>query len=312
MELLETAELLAFVRTVEAGSLTRAAKELGIPRATLSRRLARLEETLGVRVLRRTTRRLSVTDAGQSLMEHAATALAAVREAVGSVRRAHGSIRGTLRFSTLPLSSRSLDALVCGFLAEHPDVRLHVSVSTDFVSFGDSAYDVALRAGERLDPGLISRTLLRSPMVALASPEYLRKRGTPTRAADLAQHACILGFGRGVAPNHYWPLVRGGTLRVEGVLATNDVALAGEAVKRNLGVAFLPLLVAQPLLDAGDAVPVLRGVVGGQTQVAVIYPERELLPPVVRAFVEALVRWAKTGLAVAAPSRPPRQPRPRR
>lgn len=296
-ELLETAELEAFARTVEAGSLSRAAKELAIPRATLGRRLARLEERLGTRLLRRTTRSVRVTAAGEALLQHARVALGAVRDAVEAVHRSDHVVRGLIRFASLPMAGGSLDRLVVGFLAKHPGVQIHVNVSARFVSFAEVDYDVALRAGDTVEQGLVSRRLLRSPSMAVASPAYIAKNGMPKRVEDLANHTCLLGFLRGTSPNHYWPLVGGGTVRVEGVLVTNDVHLIRRSVEQGLGIAFLPMLIAEEPLEAGTMVPVLEGILGGETKVAVVYPEKAFLSPVVRAFIDALVAWAKTEFA---------------
>src|SRR5690242_11273165 len=125
----ETAELLAFARTVEARSLSRAAAELGVPRATISRRLGRLEERLGVRLLRRTTRSLALTDAGEALHRHAHIVLDAIHHAEASVRRVDDAVRGELRVSVPPMDG-SLAAMVCAFARRYPEVRLHVHSTT--------------------------------------------------------------------------------------------------------------------------------------------------------------------------------------
>src|SRR5688572_20662708 len=142
----ETAELLAFAKTVEARSLSRAAAELAIPRATISRRLARLEERLGARLLRRTTRSLMLTDAGEALYRHARIVLDAVGHAEASVRRSDDAIRGDLRVSVPPMIHPSFFAFISKFATEHPEVRLHVHISTELVDLRRGGYDVALRA----------------------------------------------------------------------------------------------------------------------------------------------------------------------
>src|SRR5258705_469976 len=125
-ELLETRELLAFTKAVEAKSLSRAAAELGVPRATLARRLASLEARLDVRLLRRTTRSLTLTDAGEALYRHARAALDAVRQAEQSVRRPDERVRGELRVSLLPVADDAMFDVITAFAAEHPDVRVQV------------------------------------------------------------------------------------------------------------------------------------------------------------------------------------------
>jgi DNA-binding transcriptional LysR family regulator len=292
-ELVETAELEAFTRIVEAGSLSRAALELGVPRATIGRRLARLEERLAVRLIRRSTRRIALTDAGTLLYHHATGVLAAVREATASVRGVDGSVRGRLRISVPPLLGASFDRLVNGFLARYPDVQLHVDASTRHADLLAGGFDLAVRAGGTFEPGLVARPLARSRTVAVASPDYLARRGTPARVPDLHAHACLLGFQRGDVPQHYWPLRNGSTVRVDGPLATNELTGLLGAAEAGLGIAVLPLFIIAAKVESGTLVPVLPERVGGRVQVAVVYPERELVPPVVRTFIDELVAWGR-------------------
>jgi DNA-binding transcriptional LysR family regulator len=306
-EPLETAELLAFAKTVEARSLSRAAAELGVPRATVSRRLARLEERLGVRLLRRTTRSLTLTDAGEALLRHARIVLDAVHHAEASVRSEGGAIRGELRVSVPPLSGTSFSAMICEFAEKHPEVRLHVHSTTTHVDLQRGGYDVALRAGTALEPGLVARTLARSPVFAVASPAYLAAHGTPRTRRDLRRHRCLMGFARGELPQTQWPSA-GGTFQVEGALFANDIQLLRDAALAGLGIAVLPLLSVGPHLERGELVHVLPDAIRGESHVAVVYQEREFLPPQVRAFIDALVAWAPLGLpGTPRPKKPARR-----
>src|SRR5262245_4894613 len=147
IDAVETSELVAFTRTVEAKSLSRAAAELSTPRATVGRRLARLEERLGVRLLRRTTRALVLTDAGVAFYRHARIVLDAVGQAEASVRTSDNVIRGALRVTTPPLQDPSFHALVCDFASAHPEVVIQVDASSRHVDLLREGYDVALRVG---------------------------------------------------------------------------------------------------------------------------------------------------------------------
>lgn len=289
---LETAELLAFAKTVEAKSLSRAALELGVPRATIGRRLARLEERLGARLLRRTTRSLVLTDAGEALYRHAHLVLSAVRNAEASVRKSDDAPRGDLRISVPPIQTPAFYEMVCNFAAAHPQLRVHLHSSTQQVDMQRAGYDVAVRASTQLEPGLVARTLSRSPLMAVASPGYLTAHGTPRTARDLHQHRCLMGFMRGELPQTHWPLRSGKLLHLEGVLFTNDIALLCNAALRGLGIALLPGQMVQPALERGELVQVLAGIVEAESHVAVVYPEREFVPPGVRAFVNAVLAWA--------------------
>lgn len=292
-ELPETTEFLTFVRTVEARSISRAARELGVPRPTVGRRLARLEEKLGVRLLRRTTRTMVLTDAGEALYQRARGVIAAVREAEQSVRRSDDAVRGTLRVSAPPMNLVHFGQMISDFIGRYPDVRVELDLTTRHVDLAAGSYDVAIRAAAQLPPGLIARNLMRSRLVAVASPEYLARNGAPRRVTEIAKHACLVGFAQGEHPSTHWPLVRGGQLRVEALMATNDLGVLHTAALGGRGVALLPLPLVYDDVAAGRLVAVLPERLGGETQLAVVYPEREFVAPAVRAFVDAVVTWAK-------------------
>lgn len=299
----ETAELLAFARTVDARSLSRAAAELGVPRATISRRLARLEERLGARLLRRTTRSLVLTDAGEALYRHAGIVLDAVRNAEQSVQRADHHVRGDLRVSVPPLQDHAFFEMLTTFARDFPDVRLHVHFSTAHVDLQRDGFDVALRASSDPSPGLYSRSLARSRLVAVASPAYLAEHGTPRTRRDLAKHHCLMGFARGELPQTQWPIHGGGKLHVEGTFFSNEITLLAHAAANGLGIAVLPLQLVGPLLESGALVHVLAGIVEAESRIAVVYVEREFVPPQVRAFVDRVTEWSKKSLLQVIPTK---------
>ena len=307
-EPVETSELVAFTRTVDAKSLSRAAAELRVPRATVSRRLARLEERLGARLLRRTTRSLVLTDAGELFYRQACIALEAVRLAEQSVRMTDDLVRGDLRVSVPPMMSPSFHAMLCEFAARYPELRVHVHTSSELVDILNGGYDVALRASSQIQPGLVARTLFRDPLIAVAAPAYLAERGTPNTPQDLRNHRCLLGFARGELPETHWPLVLGGKLHVEGAFFANDIGLLRDAAVSAHGIALLPRGLVWSQLENGALVQVLAGVVGAEMQIALVYPERAFLPPQVRAFIDAVAAWAPRELA--ATQHPSRHDRP--
>ena len=291
---LETSDLLAFTRTVEAKSLSRAAAELGTPRATIGRRLARLEERLGVRLLRRTTRALALTDAGDAFYRHACIVLDAAEQAEASVRRSDKVISGTLRVATPPMMDPSFNALVCDFAQAYPKVQIQVDASSRHVDLLREGYDVALRSATELQPGLVARTIARTSVVAVAAPEYLAANGTPRKARDLRAHRCLVGFMQDGLLQTHWPKAGGGRISVEGSFVANDITLLLDAAVRGLGVAVLPGLLVGTLLESGELVRVLPGIIQAESRVAVVYQEKELLPPQVRAFIDVLVAWVPT------------------
>jgi DNA-binding transcriptional LysR family regulator len=292
MDPLETAELQAFVRVVDAGSLSAAAAELAVPRATVGRRLARLEERLGARLLHRTTRRLTVTAAGEELYGRARSILADV-EAATLALRVSDEPRGLLRVSVPPVSERWFRELILSFLARYPAVELELLSSTRIEDLLGRDIDLAWRAATDLDPGLVARQLMVSDRLAVASPAYLARAGTPARTEDLAHHTCLLGFTGDDRPATHWPLRDGGRVRVHGRLVTNDLALLGAAAEEGLGIALVPRPVVRGALAGGRLVPVLEDVLGATTRVALVYPERRLLKPAARALIDHAVAWTE-------------------
>lgn len=299
IEPLDTSELLAFTRTVEAKSFSRAAAELGVPRPTIGRRLVRLEERLGVRLLRRTTRTIALTDAGEAFLRHARIVLDALEQAEASIRQSDAVVRGILRVATPPMQDTSFNALVCDFARAYPEVQIQVDASSRYVDLVREGYDVALRAGAELEPGLVARTIARTTAVAVASPDYLTTHGTPRNARDLRNHRCVVGFMRGGLPQTHWPKAGGGKMSIEGSIVANDIMLLLEAAVRGLGIALLPTWMLGTLLQRGELVRVLPNVIQGESRVTVVYQEKELLAPQVRAFIDVLVAWAPAAIDAA-------------
>lgn len=296
----ETAELLAFARAVETASLSAAARNLGVPRATIGRRLERLEEKLGTRLLRRSTRALVLTDAGEAFYRHSRIVLDAVTQAEESVRRGDDRIRGTLRLAIPPISDPSFHALLSDFARAHPEVRMLVNASSRHVDLLREGYDIALRAGTISEPGLVVRTLLRDALVAVASPAYLKEHGTPRSARALRQHRCLAGFERGEIPATHWPRRRGGKVAIQSHFTSNEPPVLMAAAVRGVGIALVPKVLVALQLERGELVHVLPDVIGADARVALVYPEKEFLPPQVRAFIDAVVAWAPGRLGSAS------------
>jgi len=296
MDMIETAELLAFARVVEAKSLTRAAAELAVPRATLGRRITHLEKRLGTRLLRRTSRTLTLTEPGERFYRRARILLDSIAQAEASVRSTASEMRGNLKVS-VPLldltrgAMESFHAMVTSFAHRHRNVRVEVDVSSRRVDLVREGYDVALRATYRVQPGLIARTVERNVVIAVASPAYLEEHGTPRSVKDLRRHRCLTPFADGEFAQAAWPAGRG-VVHVESSFASNDLGLLREAAVRGLGIALLPKMIVEDMLERGRLVQVLVDVVEAEHHVAIVFPQRELLPAHVRAFIDSLVEWA--------------------
>ncbi len=279
-----------FVSIVDHGSVTGAATALALPRPTVSKRLARLEERLGVRLLHRTTRRMKLTEHGELLYERARRVVLAAREAEAAVQRVDDVPRGLLRVLVPPRVPETVFMQwLAEFLEAYPEVSLDVVGNDLHLDLVAEGFDVALRSGEIEDTSLVSRTLVANFEIAVASPGYLAARGTPTSAADLADHDCIIGYRSNNVPDPRWPLLKGGWVPVGGKLMTNHGGLRLEAAKRGLGIAMVVDRMARELLDDGTLVRVLADTVGRRNDARLVYPNREFLDPKVRAFVDFIV-----------------------
>ena len=285
----ETAELEAFVSVADEGSVSAASRELGLPRATVSRRLAKLEERLGVRLIRRTTRQQQLTDLGEEFYAHARGVLDALAAGVSALRASEGEPGGLLRISTPPISAAWFYELMVGFVQRYPQVRVeHVSSSRheDLIA---QKLDVALRAGDEFEESLIAKRLLSATTYCVGAPQYLARRGRPQRLEELEGHDCLLGFVRGERPATHWPLSDGGEVRVRGVFVSNAIGLLLSMAKAGKGLALLPEFLCQKELERGELERVLPGELGRRHHLALVYPERELQKPAVRAFIDFFV-----------------------
>ena len=277
------------VAIVEHGSVTAAAAALGLPRPTVSRRLARLEERLGVRLLHRTTRRMKLSQQGELLYPKARRVVLAAQDAEAEVRRLDDEPRGLLRIS-VPMGLPAIFAeWMAAFLALYEHVQLEVVANAEHVDLLAEGFDIAMRRGSISDRSLIARTLSTDTSIAAATPTYLARTGNPSSTAELAHHDCVVGFGGSGVAEHAWPLLDGSTVSVSGRIRTNDMRLRVEAAKQHRGIALVSENMISADLKNGSLVRVLRDTVGRIERVSLVYLDREHLDPKIRAFVDHLV-----------------------
>jgi DNA-binding transcriptional LysR family regulator len=285
-------ELETFVAVVEGGTFSAASRSLGLPVSTISRQVSRLEERLGVRLLNRTTRKVTPTGPGQSYFERARRIVAESREADEEVRQLHGEPRGLLRISAPPsgLRATQVEDLVTAFMQRYPQIEVELVAESRYVDLVAEGYDLALRGGILKDSSLTARRLLRMTSRLIASPAYLERRGRPRRVADLARHQLIVQRAPGRHPR--WPLAPRGSFAVRGRLTTNDLAMARAAALAGLGIAYMPLVLVDQEIAAGLLEQVLPNAVGRDTDgLHLVYPQGRLLAAKVRAFIDFAVAF---------------------
>lgn len=282
-------ELSAFVRSAETGSFSRVARELRVSQPSVSRMVASLEARLGVKLLLRTTRRVTPTDAGTVYLERARRILGDLDEAAYAARGVD-SLHGVLRVvMSGAFGTREVIPRLPGFLAAHPRLRLELRISDRTDDLIAEGADVALRLGHLADSSFGSRRLATAPRFAIASPAYLRERGIPDTLTDLSRHDCIVGPGWSAGSG--WSFTRGGaatSIAVEGrvQVATADGVMA--CVKAGLGIAVVSRWMCRAELDRGAVQRILHDYELDAVDVHAIYPAGPRPSPKVRAFSDYL------------------------
>lgn len=299
-------ETLAFAQVVRSGSFVGAARELGIPKSTLSRRIAELEQRLGARLLQRTTRKQSLTDVGQVYFRHAERVLSEMEAAELAVTRMQEVPRGLLRVST-PINVPYLGPVFASFLYQFPEVQLEVVCTDRRVDLIAEGFDVAVRAGRLVDSTLVAKNLGLLRNFVVASPRFLAARGRPNRPEDLSSFECVL-FGAAPDPAT-WTLTRGNELesvRVHGRLVVNDFDLVENGAREGIGIATLPVHRCADALERGALERVLPEWCSPQVPLHAVYPSARLLSPKVRVFVDHLAKQLALGPFTGdGPERPP-------
>ncbi|CCQ72401.1 HTH transcriptional regulator, LysR [Magnetospira sp. QH-2] len=283
-------EMVIFARVVEAGSITGAAKMLGVPKSTVSRRLAELESRIGVRLLQRTTRSMTLTELGAAYYEHCAHIATEAEEADRLASLDQAEPRGWLRVSApVEMGLADLGRLIGEFMAMYPQIRVQLDTSNRFVDLVQEGFDLAIRAGDLADSSLIARRLGSDRPVVCASPEYLALHGTPTHPRDLETHAAVMFGGIGDRKSFHFtkdddPVTVVQTAR----LSANLIAVARDAAIVGSGIAILPGGVCRSALESGELVAVLTDWSLPETGIHAVYPSPRHLTTKVRTFIDFL------------------------
>lgn len=282
-----------FVHIVEAGSLTAAADRLHTSLTSMVRSLAALERALGVRLLNRTTRRITLTDEGREYFERCRRLLADVEDAEAALSARQGKPAGRLAITAPVMFGRlHVAPVVTGFLAAYPDVRAELLLLDRVVDLLEEGIDVAIRIGPLPESSLVAIPLGSTRRVLCASPEYLDRHGLPACPGDLAEHRCIRFSGVAAGPS--WEFGRAGKAErvgIDGVLASNQVDAALDACTKGLGCGLFLAYQVRDLLAAGKLVRLLPDYEPDEIPVNLVYLHSRLLSPRIRAFVDwAVVR----------------------
>lgn len=281
------AELAVFVAVVDARNFTTAARQLGITKSLASRQVTRLEDRLGVRLLHRTTRRLSLTEAGEQLHERAARALADIAEAQQDITSFQAVPHGLLRISA-PMSFGLLHVAPAlpEFMRAYPQVKVDLQLDDRKVDVVSEGFDVVIRIGQLADSSLVARRLAPVRMFTAAAPTYLAAHGTPRHPHDLRGHACLVYTGTTLDWKYRDAQGREIAVDVNATYFCNNGQALREAALAGLGIIRSPDFTIGDDIAAGRLLPLLGEYGTYEPDLFIVLPERKHMPPKVRAFVD--------------------------
>jgi DNA-binding transcriptional LysR family regulator len=293
--------LSVLVRVVETGSFSAVAREREVSQAAVARQIAQLEEHFGVRLLHRTTRKLSLTDDGQMLLGLARPVLDGVDGMEAALGRQRASPVGLVRVGVTVTGSRFLAQRLPTLLADHPGLKVELVVSDRFGDMIEDRLDLAVRVGEVTDASLVVRRWGTASFVVVAAPSYIERKGRPSTPADLASHTCIV---HDVGPgSNVWTFVTSDgsqQFHVSGGFLANDVGAVHVAARSGYGIALLPLLEVLDDLSSGVLVCMLREFPAPSIPLSLVYPSRRHLAPRTRIVFEFMLEQARQVQAMLA------------
>lgn len=287
MEQYDLNEIAIFVKVVDAGSFTGAAKNLGLPKSTVSRKITQLEERLGVRLLQRTTRTLSLTDTGSAYYNQCSRIISDVEEANIAVTEMQSKPKGLLRITAPMLfGTWVLSDLVSNFLKKNPEIQIEIVLTDQSLDLIQEGIDVAFRVGVLADSSLIARPLGEASVVLCASPSYIEQHGSPAHPMELKNHN-IINWTHGDDWDFDTPEVL--SVDVKPRVSVNEAQSLHKMALNGIGIARLPAFIcAQDIADK-QLIPILCGWASNPRPIHAIYPSNRHLSVKVRSFVDYVV-----------------------
>lgn len=289
MEFKQLQDMALFALVAECGSFTAAAQRVGLPKSSVSQRISQLEQTLGLRLLNRTTRQLNLTFAGERYLEHYQAMMSAAERADLALQRLRDNPSGRLRISTpAGLGATLVARLAADFQRQYPDVSLEVSVSDAMVDLVQEGYDAALRTGKPQDSSLIGRRLGYAPRYLLAAPSYLAQHPPIEHPQQLQQHRCIAhrawtAWNLRCGDDYYrWQLPLAHT--TDNLLYARECAIAGA------GITLLPAFLSREVVAQKLLVEVLPAWRAEGNELYLVYPSRKLNSPALACFIDVVLQ----------------------
>jgi len=289
----DLARIRAFVQVFDAGGFSSAARQFGRSKALLSKYVTDLEDYLGVRLMNRTTRKLSLTEAGEAYYREASQLLQQLDDLDASISDQTSAPRGLVRVSApRNFGERTLAPAIFEFLIKYPDVSIDLRLEDRYVDLVDEGIDLALRISTMTDSSLIARKISDMRLVIVAAPALIRRTRRPKIPEELRSLPCVVDTNLQGQAN--WRFVEDGkttSVHVSGPVRVNSPLAALEAAKMGLGFAAIPSYLADPALDSGALVSVLEDFVPDGQTLQAVYPHRRHLAGKVRALIDHLIAW---------------------
>ena len=282
-----------FAVLIETGSFTAAAERLGCTKGHVSRQLQSLEQQLGVRLVHRSTRRLNLTTAGQTLLPTARSLLTVgdtVRESLDQLRdQPVGTVRVTVPVS---LGETFFDAILMSFQKHYPQVRVELDLANQFQDIIGDGFDFGLRTDPAVDDNLVARPIYGIESLVCASPGYLEQYGSPEHPDDLLQHNCL--YNSDYPGHRQWLFYAGHQeirVTVNGSLSCNHFTLLAKAAVAGAGVARLPYYLLYRYLETGELIRLLPDYRSAQQPVFLVYPSQRVMPKRTRLLMDHVIGW---------------------
>lgn len=282
-----------FIQVVDSNGFSAAAREMGRSKALVSKYVGELEDELGVRLLNRTTRQVSLTEVGEAYYKEAAEILQRIDDLQASVQSSHQEVRGRLRVSApRSMGDDMLNKAMMHFLTRYPDINLDLRLEDRFVDLVEEGFDLAVRVTQLEDSSLIARKIAPFRTIVCATPEVIERHGALNVPADLSTRPCIIDTNYRYKQN--WAFQSEGerlSVAVKGPLEVNSAAAAREAALAHLGFLRTPLFFVADDVKTGALVPLLEPFEEPMRGIYAVYPHRRHLSAKVRALVDFLVEW---------------------
>lgn len=283
-----------FVRVAETGSFTAVAEQMNVARSAITRQIAALEAHLGVKLIARSTRRLSLTSAGTTYIDQCRDILDRLDEAEGNLAGERQTLRGEIRASVpMTFGLMHLTPLILEFSKAHPEIRIDLDFNDRRVNLIEEGMDFALRISRHLPETTVARRLTTCRSVVVAAPDYLRRHGEPKHPDELSQRACLV---YSLVSRSSWPFIIDGAphwVDISGPITANNGNALQDAAMQGMGILYQPTFIAAEAIRQGTLVPILKNFQTPILDMFAVFPGNRFVPQRVRAFVDFLA--AKLG-----------------